>query len=236
MVGDMLEARFSTTLTPEVIRQRLEGFRQQWQTTEVGTEDASFFFQMQTPRSFWQRWTGRQPGLDIHMNLATVPASSPGVAGVQTRTEMRVDIRPRDCSREQSDELLRVVGPLLVESVRNYLQVQPRGRAEERLIWNYPFRACSIQSDGSLGPPVDCQGKDISLNGIGFYLPGQLPSTHVELHLPQTPQTPRQMTVRARVVRVQGCGDGWYEVGAVLQTPRDPLSARTPPTPVPSVR
>ena len=27
------------------------------------------------------------------------------------------------------------------------------------------------------------------------------------------------LLVQARVVRVQGCGDGWYEVGAVLLPP-----------------
>jgi hypothetical protein len=29
------------------------------------------------------------------------------------------------------------------------------------------------------------------------------------------------MSVPARVVRVQGCGDGWYEVGAVLLPPHE---------------
>jgi serine/threonine protein kinase len=62
---------------------------------------------------------------------------------------------------------------------------------------------------------LECQGKDISLNGIGFYLPGQLPGSQLLLHLPQTPQTPA-LTVPARVVRSGPCGDGWLEVGAVL--------------------
>jgi len=118
----------------------------------------------------------------------------------------------------QSTELLKVVGPLLVESVRAFLQVQPRGRSEERLVWHHSLELCPIQPDGTSGPPVECQGKDISLNGIGFYVPGQVPSAHVMLHLPQTSQTPR-VTVPARIVRVQGCGDGWYEVGAILQPP-----------------
>ena len=69
--------------------------------------------------------------------------------------------------------------------------------------------------NGPIPKVYTCQGKDISLNGIGFYLPGQLPTTQVLLHLPQTPQTP-EVSVPARIVRVQGCGDGWYEVGAIL--------------------
>jgi hypothetical protein len=33
------------------------------------------------------------------------------------------------------------------------------------------------------------------------------------------------MTVRARVVRARGCGDGWYEVGAVLLPAVEPARA-----------
>src|SRR5262249_43432207 len=116
---------------------------------------------------------------------------------------------------QQSEELLRVVGPLLVESVRTHLHVHPYGRQEERLVWHHTLELRSILPDGRLSEPVECQGKDISLNGIGFYLPGPLPGSRVVLTLPQTPQTP-QLTVLARVVRVQSCGDGWHEIGAVL--------------------
>jgi len=83
------------------------------------------------------------------------------------------------------------------------------------LLWNHPLQVCFVYDDGSIGAPVECHGKDISLNGIGFYLPGELPTTEVRLHLPQTSQTP-EMIVPARVVRSQGCGDGWFEVGAIL--------------------
>jgi hypothetical protein len=128
---------------------------------------------------------------------------------------VRVEIRPRQCGREQSSALLQLVAPLLVESARSHLQVDAHARREERLAWRYPLRVCFVQPDGSVGPPIDCHGKDISLGGIGFYLPGQVPTPQVRLHLPQTPQTPAT-TLPARVVRAQGCGDGWYEVGAVL--------------------
>jgi serine/threonine protein kinase len=207
--GKALQTHFGTMLSTQVIRERLEGFRNQWQATMVSSSDYQFHFNMQTPRSFWQRWTARRPGLDIHIALTSAPDS----------TEVSVEIRPRDCTREQSNDLLKVVGPLLVQSVRGYLQVQPRGRSEERLTWQYMLQLRPLGPNGYTGPSVECQGKDISLNGIGFYLPGQLPSPLVELNLPHTEQTP-ELTVRARIVRVQGCGDGWYEVGAVLLTPR----------------
>jgi hypothetical protein len=52
------------------------------------------------------------------------------------------------------------------------------------------------------------------LQEIGFYLPGELPSTRLLLHLPGTPQT-TEGTIPARVVRLQTRGEGWCEVGVV---------------------
>jgi hypothetical protein len=185
-----------------------------------GEQDATdFVYRLKTPQSFWQRWTGRHPGLEVRIRLTTPPPSA------RITTEVGVEVRPHDCGREQSGELLKVIAPLLVESVRSFLQVNSRGRVEERLAWYHPLRVCPVSAGGRVDDPIDCRGKDISLNGIGFYLPGELPTTQVLLHLPQTPQTPA-LTVPARVVRIQGCGEGWYEVGAVLLRQEEPALER----------
>jgi hypothetical protein len=88
------------------------------------------------------------------------------------------------------------------------------------MMWHHLLRVCPLGEDGSPGEPIDCQGKDISLGGIGFYLPGDLPGANVLLHLPKTEQTP-EAAVQARIVRAQPCGDGWFEVGAVLLNDRE---------------
>jgi serine/threonine protein kinase len=211
--GDVLQSRFGTKLEAGAVRSRLDGFRDHWKGTLLRADERDFAFLMKTPQTLWQRWTGRQPALEVHVRLG---GRADGAEGL---TEVRVAVHPRGCGPEQSAELLKVVGPLLVESARGYLQVNPAGRREERLTWNYPLRVCSVGPDGAVGPAVECQGKDISLNGIGFYLPGELPTTTLLLHLPQTAQT-AAMSTRAKVVRVQDCGAGWFEVGAVLV--RDP--------------
>ncbi len=211
-----MKTRFGTNLSAEVLRQRLESFREHWQGNILASEPHRLVFHMQTPRTFWQRWTGKQPGLEIDLHIGSPEMDAP--AGVQTQTEVRMDLRPRDCNREQSAELLKDMGSLMIESVRSHLRLSPYGRLQERMAWHHPFTLCSILPDGSEGPPVECQGKDISLNGIGFYLPGQLPTTLVMLRLPKTEQTPR-MSFPARIVRVQGCGDGWYDVGTFLLPP-----------------
>jgi serine/threonine protein kinase len=215
---DCLRLCFGSNLGAEVIRHRLEGFQQQWSARVLASDQQGLLLHMQTPRSFWQRWTGQQSGLEVRLQVGQPEIAAPD--GVQVRTEVRMEIRPHGARSAQADELLNVVGPLLVESVRQHLAVPRHGRQQERLSWHHPLQLCPIEPDGSLGPAIECQGKDISLNGIGFYLPGQLPSAHVLLHLPQTPQTPK-MSVPVRVVRVQGCGDGWFEVGAILQTPAE---------------
>jgi serine/threonine protein kinase len=215
----VMQARFGSSLTADLLRKRLDGFCEQWRGEVYVSEPRRLVFHMQTPRNFWQRWTGKQPGLEIELEIGYPDAEAP--EGVQTRTEVSMNLRPCDCTREQSSELFGALGPLLIESVRAHLRRSGYGRSQDRVIWHHPLQLCPIEPDGSLGAPIECQGKDISLNGIGFYLPGQLPSSLVRLHLPRTEQT-QQMAVSARIVRVQGCGNGWYEVGAILLPPDEP--------------
>jgi serine/threonine protein kinase len=221
----VLQTRFGTSLAADIIRERLEGFRAQWKGRVTSAEENQLVFRMQTPTSFWQRWIGRQPALEISVSLAA-PQQPTLIIG-QPCTEVHVDIRPGDCGCDQSAELLKVIGPLLVESVRTHLQVNPRGRLEERLTWQHSLQVVPLLPDGTHGTPIECQGKDISLNGIGFYLPGELPGTELLLHLPQTPQTPA-LSVPASVVRSQPCGDGWLEVGAILLHAQKDAAAHIP--------
>jgi hypothetical protein len=210
--GYGLQARLGTDLTAEDIRQRLDGFRQQWNARVLSEQGPSFLYQVQAPAGLWQRLMGRQPVLEVAVEVGEPEMTAP--AGVKVRTEVALTVRARDCSAEKAAGLLEGVGSMLVESVRRHLRAGSRGRQQERVPWPYPLQMRSILP-GGFGPPIECHGKDLSLSGIGFYVPGQLPSTRLLLRLPKTAQTP-QMVVPARVVRVQGCGDGWYEVGAVL--------------------
>ena len=86
---------------------------------------------------------------------------------------------------------------------------------EERLVWQQTLPVRCILADGTLGEVIDCKGKDISANGIGFFLPRPLPTTLVSIDVP-TDGDPSSVTVQANIVRVQRCGNGWYEVGALF--------------------
>ncbi len=217
--GVPLPTRLGTPLTAEQVRGRLEVFCRQWKGAVLGEESGCLVAWLPLPRGPWQRWTGRQPALEVRIRLGTMRLLAGPAAEVQ------VEVRPHDAGPGQGDELVELLAPMLAESVRTALLVCQRGRQQERVAWPHLLQVSSVERDGSLGQPVECRGKDISPRGIGFFLPGELPSARLSLRLPETPQTPA-MTIPARVVRVQGCGEQWYEVGAVLLRSEAPLSLR----------
>jgi serine/threonine protein kinase len=207
-----LQTRISVFLAPEQIRGRLDGFRDRWQGASVAAEAGNLLYRLPIPRSFWQRLLGQQPELEVRVHF--------GAAGPErsAATEVAVEVRPRGCGRTQCKDLLAGVAPVLVESIRSALKVSSGGRLHERHPWRHTLEVCSVFSDGTVGAPIECQGKDISQGGIGFYLPGELPASQLSLRLPETTLGPAR-TLPARVVRVETCGQRWYEVGAVLLRP-----------------
>jgi serine/threonine protein kinase len=208
----ILRMTFTTGLPRGVLEMRLDGFRGQWEGRLLHRDDQDFIFHVKTPRSFWQRWLGRHPGLKVHIRVA-----SPAVEGSDVG-HVTVRIQPHELGRSEGAEALQVIGLLLLESLRNHLQVTPRRRGQERLLWPYEFDARPIFSDGRQGQAIRCRGNDISMTGIGFRAPRELPASQLNLQLPQTPQTPA-VEVSARVVRSGQREDGWWEVGAVLLAP-----------------
>jgi serine/threonine protein kinase len=218
---DGLQIKLHVPLPLGIIRRRLEAFRAQWNGDVIHDDENIFVFQMKSPRSLWQRWLGRSPGLEAHVRLSYAGSTPPAGA------EIAIEIKSHDCGRKQSDELLKVIGPLVLESARSFLQVNPKRRANERFVWRHTMHACPILEDGTVGEALECRGKDISLNGIGFYLPRPLGTTQARLHLPHTPQTPA-MSVPVRIVRMRECAEGGFEAGAILLSSEFPAPASEP--------
>jgi hypothetical protein len=206
----ILETRFGVNLSATTVRHRLDGVRRQWHGREVRRDDATLVFLMKPPRSYWQRWASRQLSLQVRIHLKAAPAPAPGP------TEVSVAIlATTDNAGEEAALVAKALSQLLLESIRGALQVTVKGRGQERLPWPHPLKLWPVHAGGRLGEPIECQGKDLSLNGIGFYMPGNPPPRVIRLQFPKTDQTPA-MTVPARVVRVQPFSDGWHEVGAIL--------------------
>jgi hypothetical protein len=203
---DGLRRRYKARLPLEVIRPRLDAFRQQWHGQVVCDEEAQLVFRINLPRSFWRRWLGRQSGLEVEVRLKRARTGVP--------TEVTVQIQSFGCDRALGAQLVKDMGTLLLESLRTYLQVNPERRIQERLIWPHPLSVRAVFEDGRLGEVIEGQGKDISLSGIGFYLPDPLPTSRLRVELSSPGQAP--VCVPASVARVQRCGECWFEVGALF--------------------
>jgi hypothetical protein len=213
-----LESSFRSNLPRDVAQKRLGGFTGQWKGTLLHHDDRSFVFSIPTPRSFWQRCLGRRPGLEIHVQLDEAGAQGPGALDVLVRVQARA------LSRSQGNEALQVIGRLLIENLRNHLQLSFRRRSQDRLKWPYAFQAQPVFAEGDLGPAIDCRGNDLSWSGIGFIAPCEPPASRLQLHLPETAETPA-LEVTAQVVRSRRRDDGSWEIGAMLLAPATPERA-----------
>jgi serine/threonine protein kinase len=208
--GDELLQRFRVGLPIGSTRLRVDAFRQQCEGDLLGEDEQSYEFHVLAPTNFWQSWMGRQPGLELRVELTRPHALS------ATPIEVAVTVRAVRCGKNKAMHLLQGFGANLLESLRAFLLVNSEKRTHDRLLWPHPVEVCAIEEDGSIGPTVMCRGKDISLGGIAFYLPQPLPTSQVLVRLPATPNS-QPITILATLVRAQRCADGWYDVGALFR-------------------
>jgi serine/threonine protein kinase len=218
--GDVLHQKYSAPLPPEAIRGKLGALRRQWNGQVIREDDDWVVLHVSRPLGFWQRWLGRQAGLEVHIHLANRP-------GTPGSTDVHVTVQPTGCGREQGAQLVKGVGPLLLASICATLQVTAERRGQDRVAWKYPVSVRFVLANRELSEPVSCMGKDISLTGMGFYLPPELPTSQIVLAI----HPPAHLAVRnedeaageraagclevpASIVRVQRCSTDWYEVGA----------------------
>jgi hypothetical protein len=207
--GQSLKHRCVVNLFPGAALLKLDGFCQEWQGETVLRGRESFVVSVRTSVSFWERLIGRQVGLEIHVHL--MPPTRPG----QNLSEVGVLIRPFGCGRARAVHLLQEMGPVLLESLRAHLQALPEQRAQERLLWNERLRVHPVVAGLRAADGIDCLGKDISVRGIGIFLPQPLPATHLYVNHPGSPRL-ADLAALVKVVRGQRCPDGWYEVGALF--------------------
>ena len=80
----------------------------------------------------------------------------------------------------------------------------------------HPVEVCFLQEDGRPGETFSCLPKDISLTGLGLYLPNATANAPLRVTL-TTPNHTEPLSLRGTCVRVQQCGEGWYEVGILFE-------------------
>jgi hypothetical protein len=209
--GQCLEHHCAARLPPGVAHLKLSGFAQQWSAQCLQEKADSFLFHLDLPSTMWLRCWGYHPRLEVSVKLLPQRRSL-------MLTEVQISIRPLGCPKDQAARVLKEVGPRLLASLRDFLQVYPEQRSQHRLVCPQPLQVMPVESGVELAAPIDCRGKDISSTGIGFFLPGQPATQQVYVNLPSG-KFAESLAVLAKIVRVQPCADGWFEVGAEFTRP-----------------
>lgn len=163
--------------------------------------------------TLWQAWRNKKPHVEIQVQLSRVHTMAPTPIDIQTL------LRPVGCNAQQTKEVLEQRGPALLDQIRKQLLVNSEKRLQDRLLWPQTLQITPLYPDGTSDEAIECRGKDISYSGMGLYLPHELDTASVLLHLPH-PLHPPTIAVPATLVRALRCADGWYEVGAMFCLPQ----------------
>lgn len=163
------------------------------------------------PNNFWGKCLGRRHELEVDIRLSRVnPLSA-------TPIEARACLRAHRCGVKRGRQVLEEMGPGILDNLRQLLLVNSNKRTQERLLWPHPVKVVPILHNGDKDIPVECRGKDLSPNGLGFYLPHELDTPDVLVELAGPGRSP--VTIPATLVRANRCADGWYDVGALFRLP-----------------
>jgi serine/threonine protein kinase len=205
----VLQGRFPARLSPQNARAGFETFRRQWNAQVVRETENSLVFQVPFPGSFWKRWFGGTRRLLVEVRWTRPRPASAALP------ELSVRICCPDKKIRPDEPLVREVGPLLLDSLRSQLEAYPERRTQERVSWPHPVRATFLLAENAPGETIEGRGKDISLGGMGLYLPRAPAGSQIQLEL-LTPSRSEPIALSGHCIRVQRCSDGWFETGVLF--------------------
>jgi serine/threonine protein kinase len=206
----VLRSRFAASLPGTNTSKAFEEFRKQWNGQILSNSKDGLTLAIGMPTQFWKRLFGRPPGLIV--DLQWVRARPP----VVPLPEITVHIRGADKGSRSNTSLLRQIGPAVLESLRAYLHKHPERRVQERRLWTGSVEASFLLPDGQYSDTVVAHGKDVSLTGMGLYLPCVVPGSDIKLSV-HTASRPTPVLLSGKCVRVQRCGDELYEAGILIE-------------------
>jgi hypothetical protein len=202
--------KFPVQVIRGATRLKVQGFSEEWGAALVQEEADSYFLLHLdlTPHLGARAATGP---CSLEMRLQVRP---PAVHG-QVSSEARVILRPIPELARDAVEILERVGPVLLDSLRSYLQAGPERRSEERWPSKEPLLVYPVMAGPILGEPLAAESKDVSRSGVSFRLSQAPPSNQLYLHW-HRPQQAARFAFLAQVTRLQPLTAGGFEVGAVL--------------------
>jgi hypothetical protein len=201
--GCYVEHQFFARLARRVSKLMAEGFQLEWDAKLVELDEQRIVLLVPLPGKLWQRLMGIRPSLKVCIDL---PQTAATVA-----SEVRVRIEPAECGQEAALVVMEETAPKVLDSLRTFFQAQPERRCQARLPLDQIMEVAPVLDGCGEGKAIQSQARDISMQGMKFYLPCQPPSQQLNIHLPGWPAD-HAASLPASVVRAIPCGDGGYEV------------------------
>jgi len=143
--------------------------------------------------------------LNVHVAMH-IPTKAGALAEIAVRME------PMRRGGDAAARLLEETGPLLLESLRKFCQAKPERRIQARLPFVRSVNVVPLMGDRRVGDVVVSETKDISMRGMGLYMPCRPPSMTLQIRLPGAAPA-EELAVPACIVRAIPRDDGRYEVG-----------------------
>jgi hypothetical protein len=203
--SNALECGFPVRVIPTMLELKLAGYCEHWQATVWQRAEESIVLRLHDAGGLWQRFVGRQGGLEIHVQLPPRPQED------AVLSEVRVRIHPFGSGRAQRPDLLTNLGPVLLDSLRAFLHASDQ-RARGRIRLAQLVRVFPVLAQGRIGTMLSAEGKDLSPDGLGLILRQALPTEQLYVSLGTAPPA-AAFALLARVVRKRPAGLGRLEVG-----------------------
>lgn len=203
--GVSMEHRCFARLVPHMIRLKLDSFRDQWCADLVEAKGTTFVYHVPVKGSVLERFFGVWPNLIVRVQCK-FPQSGVPLA------EISIEITAKDCGKGKTADMLNRGGPALIESIRTYLEVNTDRRVEERLPFAQAMTIYPVYEGEQVGEAIAAQAHDISLHGMGVFMPYCPPVAQVCIQMAwESPTMP--LTLLANVVSSQPCPDGRHAIG-----------------------
>ncbi len=209
--GMRLTYHGGAVMPAELARLKLEGFRHEWDArVEGGNGRDHFVLKVDADATLWQRLRGQELGLVIEIWLRRGPRVK--------LTEIAAQIQPTGCDAATGTRLLEQAGFALLTSLRSYLQPQPERRSQPRLLLEQPVDVWPARTDRSLGAILTGVSRNVSMEGMRFWLPRQPDGPQVWVAFPQVIK-PGIVEALAQVRNLHPTPDGGCDIGVRFVDP-----------------
>jgi serine/threonine protein kinase len=204
--GKLLRHSCAARLPAGLAHLKVEAFRQQWNARLVRREGGVFVLDLPAPRTFWHRCLGRQPALRVSIKLTPPRAKNEMLTGVT------VEVCPMGCWSQEAVAALAQVGPEVVCSLRATFHAEPERQSQERLPFEHTVGVFPVSAEGPLDEALACQGKDLSLGGMGLFVPKEPQTDRLYVQSLMVPEL-STVALLGQIVRVQRRADNLWELG-----------------------